>query len=211
MTLPSTLFAAIFATAPGPSSDTSNATQAAPGPAAAAAAPEPSRPTRVHAYIGVQEAEPQPRGIRGIAVSSTVLLGTGVSMAPGPTRAQINRSPALLTLDAGFSHPELQWLELSPAMMVEMERGVSFGLAFRARAFVPLGRIRPYAVAGLPFFVAPRTLLGARAALGIAAQLHRHFAVAAEFGPTVFFAGNDLAAGGTLTKLDGSAGIRVSF
>ena len=208
MTLPSTLLAAILTMAPGPASDTSDDTQGAPGTTTVT---EPERPTRVHAYIGDPEAEPQPRGIRGIAVSSTVLLGTGVSLAPGPTRAQINRSPALLTLDAGFSHPELQWLELSPAMMVEMERGVSFGLAFRVRAFVPLGRIRPYALAGLPFFVVPRTLLGARAALGIAAELHRHFAIAAEFGPTVFFAGDDLAAGGTLTKLDGSVGIRVSF
>ncbi len=174
--------------------------------------PPPPPPRRVHAVVGVRQTAPQPRGIRGINVSGTVVVGTGVSMAPGPDEAAISkRSPTQLTVDAGFSHPDVRWLEISPAMMLELERGVSFGAALRLRAFVPTKRVQPYALVGIPAFLAPSTLLGAQALLGVAVNLHRHFALAAEFGPTVFFAGDDLTSGGTLTKLDGSVGIRVTF
>ena len=174
----------------------------------------PSRkPKRVVApTIGVHETEDQKRrGIRGIRVSGTALVASGASIAPGPEGANATVSPAMLAVDAGFSHPELPWLELGPGMMLELERGVTFGVAFRMRAFVPTRRIRPYAMVGVPAFVAPRTLFGAQVAGGVAFKLHRLFAITAEFGPTVFFAGNDLTEGGVLVKADGALGVRVGF
>lgn len=180
-------------------------------PEAPAPTPGPAPPGRVHVVVGAQQDPPPSRGVRGVQVSGTVVVGSGASIAPGPTRAIANRSPAQLTLDAGFRHPDVPWLEISPAMMLEMERGVAFGLAFRVRAFVPLRRVRPYALVGVPAFLAPTTLLGATAGLGLAVPVHRHFAVAAEFGPTVFFAGDDLIEGNTLVKIDGALGLRVMF
>ena len=165
--------------------------------------------TRVHARADGPDEKKRTR--RGPAVSSTLLLGSGVSMAPGPVRAQANRSPLMLTLDAGFFHPELTWLEFSPAAMLEVERGVGFGLAFRVRAFLPTRRLRPYGTAGLSYFFAPYKLFGAQAGVGLALRLHEHFALATELAPTVFFFGNDLTAGGVLAKIDGSVGLRVSF
>lgn len=182
------------------------------------AAPEPTTeapraPRRVVApTIGVRQTEEeQRRGIRGIRVSGTALVATGASIAQGADGANANVSPAMLTIDAGFSHPELPWLEMGPGMMLELERGVTFGVAFRMRAFLPTRRIRPYAMVGVPAFVAPQTLFGAQVAGGVAFKLHRVFAIAAEFGPTVFFAGNDLTDGGVLVKVDGALGFRVGF
>lgn len=162
--------------------------------------------------IGVRQTEEdQRRGIRGIRVSGTALVATGASIAQGADGANANVSPAMLTVDAGFSHPELPWLEMGPGMMLELERGVTFGVALRMRAFLPTRRIRPYAMVGGAAFVAPQTLFGAQVAGGVAFKLHRVFAIAAEFGPTVFFAGNDLTDGGVLVKVDGALGFRVGF
>jgi len=178
---------------------------------ASSSAPRPSRRV-VAPTIGVQKTEEEKRrGIRGIGVSGTALIASGASIAQGADGANANVSPAMLTVDAGFSHPELPWLEMAPGMMLELERGVSFGVAFRMRAFLLTRRIRPYAMVGLPAFVAPHTLFGAQVAGGVAFKLHRVFAIAAEFGPTVFFAGNDLTEGGVLVKADGALGIRVGF
>lgn len=144
-------------------------------------------------------------------VSITALGATGASLAPGQPQTLIKRSPTLLLFDVGFFHPEHQWLEFSPAMMVEFERGQLFGLGFRLRAFTSLWRLRIYAIGGIEGFVAPRKLLGARLGAGIAFPLHRRFALTTEFGPTVYFAGNDLPERTTVTKLDAGLGLRVTF
>lgn len=144
-------------------------------------------------------------------VSATALAVTGASMAPGGERTHVMRSPAMLLFDLGFFHPEHQWLEFSPSIMMEFERGQNFGLGFRLRAFTALGPLRVYALGGLEAFVAPRKLLGARLGAGLAVPLHRHFAIAAEFGPAFYFGGDDIADRSSLIKLDGGAGIRVNF
>lgn len=175
------------------------------------ASTQSAAPTTTAPQVGITERRGPSSTLRGIRVSGTMLVGSGVSIAPGPTGALATRSPALLTVDAGFFHPELTWLEFAPTMLLEMERSVSFGVAFRMRAFVPLRRFRPYALIGAPVWVPPKKLLGAQVGVGAAIMLHRNFALAAEFGPTVFFAGDDLTEGGALTKIDGSLGLRVSF
>ncbi|MCR9162724.1 MAG: hypothetical protein ACE37F_02850 [Nannocystaceae bacterium] len=144
-------------------------------------------------------------------VSATALAVSGASMAPGANRTHLMRSPAMLLFDLGFFHPEHQWLEFSPSLMMEFERGQNFGLGFRLRAFTSLGPLRLYALGGIEAFVAPRKLMGARLGAGMAIPLHRHFAVVAEFGPTFYFGGDDIADRSSLIKLDGGAGIRVSF
>lgn len=144
-------------------------------------------------------------------VSVTALAATGASITPGQPRTHVMRSPAMLLFDVGFFHPEHQWLEFSPALMVEFERGQSFGLGFRLRAFTKLGPLRVYALGGVEGFVAPRKLLGARLGAGLAVPVHRHVSIAAEFGPTVYFVGNDIPNNTVLTKLDGALGLRVNF
>ncbi|MGH1344469.1 MAG: hypothetical protein ACRBN8_23110 [Nannocystales bacterium] len=144
-------------------------------------------------------------------VSVTALGATGFTVAPSPPKTHAMRSPAMLLFDVGFFHPEHQWLEFSPALMLEFEGGQLFGLGFRLRAFTSLGRLRLYALAGLDGFVAPRKLLGVRVGAGAAIPLHRRFSVVTELGPTVYFAGNDLQHRTTTTKLDAGVGFRVNF
>ncbi len=141
-------------------------------------------------------------------VSVTALVASGLSIASGEPN-QAARSPVMLLFDAGFFHPEHRWLEFSPAIMAEI--GQLFGFGFRLRAFTSLGPLRLYAIGGIEGFVAPRKLLGARVGAGAALPLHRNFALAAEFGPAMYFAGGDLQDGTVLTKLDAGAGIRVTF
>ena len=158
------------------------------------------------------EAKPEPKEDLGRQkVSATALGVTGVSLAPGDSKTQLKRSPAMLLFDLGFFHPEHQWLEFSPSLMVEFERGQLFGLGFRLRAFTSLGRLRVYALGGLEAFLAPRKLLGVRLGAGCALPLHRRFSLVAEFGPTVYFTGDDLPKNTTVTKLDAGAGFRVNF
>ena len=144
-------------------------------------------------------------------VSATALGATGVSLSQGPPKTFVVRSPAMLLFDVGFFHPEHQWLEFSPSLMFEFERGQLFGLGFRLRAFTTLGPFRIYALGGVEGFVAPRKLLGVRIGAGITLPLHRRFSVVSEFGPTVYFAGDDVPKYTTVTKLDAGVGIRVNF
>ncbi len=144
-------------------------------------------------------------------VSVTALGASGVGLASGPPKTQVMRSPAMLLFDVGFFHPEHQWLEFSPSVMFEFERGQLFGLGFRLRAFTSLGRLRLYALGGLEGFVAPRKLLGVRLGAGVALPLHPRFWIVTELGPTVYFAGNDLRERSTFTKLDAGVGFRVNF
>jgi|GEM_PF-2484174 len=144
-------------------------------------------------------------------VSVTALAATGATLAPYQPATHLMRSPMMLLFDVGFFHPEHRWLEFSPALMMEFERGQSFGLGFRLRAFTSLGPLRLYAMGGVEGFVAPHKLVGTRLAGGVAFPFLRRFAVAAEFGPAVYFAGEDLPNNTVMTKLDGAVGIRLSF
>jgi len=144
-------------------------------------------------------------------VSVTALGGSGATLAPGYPETHVKRSPAMLLFDVGFFHPEHQWLEFSPSLMVEFEGGQLFGVGFRLRAFTSVGRVRLYALGGLEGFVAPSRLLGARLGAGAAIPLHPRFSIVTELGPTIYFAGNDLPERTTATKLDAGVGFRVNF
>ena len=157
------------------------------------------------------EAKPKREDKGRQKVSITALGASGVSLAPGQPRSLIMRSPLTLLFDVGFFHPEHTWLEFSPSMMVEFERGQMFGLGFRLRAFTSLGPLRLYAIGGLEAFLAPYKLMGARFGAGVALPLHRRIAIATEFGPTVYFTGDDLPKNTTVTKLDAGLGLRVNF
>ena len=144
-------------------------------------------------------------------VSVTALGASGITLAPGHPKTLAKRSPAMLLFDVAFFHPDHQWLEFSPSLMFEFERGQLFGLGFRLRAFSSIGRLRIYAIGGLEGFVAPRKLLGVRLGAGVALPLHDRFSIVTEVGPTVYFTGDDLPKDTTVTKLDAGVGFRVNF
>ena len=151
-------------------------------------------------------------GLDGLAMSASVTTATGVSVAPGPEdNTLMARSPVQLTMDLGFRHPDFSWLELSPALLLEVEGRVGFGLAARARAFLPLRKVGVYGFVGVPAFLAPYTLFGVQGGAGMALPIFSVLSLTGEFTANVFFAGNDLNEGKALGKFDGSFGIRVDF
>lgn len=157
---------------------------------------------------GEANAEEEKEDLGRQKVSVTTLVGSGLGLGADETA---RRSPVFLLFDVGLFHPEHRWLEFSPALMMELEGGLTVGAGLRLRAFTSLGPLRLYALGGLEGYFAPRKLLGARLGAGVTFPLHPHFSLASELGPTVYFAGNDLLDRTVITKLDVSAGIRVKF
>jgi hypothetical protein len=142
-----------------------------------------------------------------LQVSATVSAGSGLSLAGAGGQTLMRRSPAFLTVDVGFIHPQVQWLEFAPTLMLEVEGRIGFGVMPKLRAFVPLrGRSL-----GVPAFVAPFTLVGVQAGIGVGVQLTEHFAIVAEGTGTGYFLGSDRMEGAALGKLDSQAGLRVRF
>jgi hypothetical protein len=144
-------------------------------------------------------------------VTTTALTGTGLALAPGPYGTLARRSPVSLSLDAAFRHPEFSWLEFSPAVLLELEGRVAFGLALRMRAYAPTRKFDCYVYAGVPAYVAPYTLLGAQIGIGFAFPIHPHVALMTEQSATVFFLGSDLTSADVMAKLDVFGGIRVRY
>jgi len=144
-------------------------------------------------------------------VSATIMAGTGLSLTGSGGRTYGRRSPTFLLAEVGLRHPDLMWLEFAPALLLEVEGRVGFGLLPRVRAFVPTKRVKPYGVLGLPIFVAPYSLLGIQAGFGFTIELHARVALVAEFTGNVYVWGSDLMTDAVLGKLDQSFGVRVSF
>jgi hypothetical protein len=145
-------------------------------------------------------------------VTTTFVGGAGVSTAPGHGGSLVRRSPASLTADVAFRHPEFQWLEFSPAIVLELEGRVGVGFGMRLRAYFPVHEsLDLYAVTGLLGYVAPYTLLGGQVGLGMAYPLHPRFAFVIENSVQAFFAGNDLTDAKVLSKVDFYGGFRVRY
>jgi hypothetical protein len=144
-------------------------------------------------------------------ISSTVTTGTGISVASSGGGTLTERSPTFLSVEVGFTHPSLQWLEVSPGLLLEVEGRVGVGLNPKLRAILPLRRVRLYGFVGLPVFVAPYSLVGAQAGPGLAIHVHKHFAFVGEASTMVYFWGSDLMDDSILAKFDLALGLRVVF
>jgi hypothetical protein len=102
-------------------------------------------------------------------------------------------------------------LELAPTIALEVEGRVGVALMPKLRARLPGKRVRIWALAGLPIFFAPYSLLGIQGGAGISLALHKRFALVGEVTATGFVWGSDLMDGGSLVKLDQQLGVRVTF
>jgi hypothetical protein len=146
-----------------------------------------------------------------LEVSATVMAGTGMSLAGVAKHTLAARSPTFLIGEVAIAHPNLDWLELAPSLMLEVEGRVGFALLPKIRARLPGKRVRIWATAGLPVFVAPYSMLGVQAGAGISIKLHARVALVGEFTATAYVWGSDLMKGAALAKLDETFGVRVFF
>ncbi len=146
-----------------------------------------------------------------LEVSASVMAGTGMSVTGSGGKSYGRRSPVFLLGEVAIVHPQLDWLEFAPTVMLEIEGRIGVGLMPKLRARLPGKRVRIWALAGLPIFFAPYSLLGIQGGAGISLALHRRVALLAEFTGTGYVWGSDLIDGGSLAKLDSNFGVRVRF
>ncbi len=146
-----------------------------------------------------------------LTISSTVMAGTGMSLVGVGKRTYGARSPTFLIGEVGIVHPQLDWLELAPSLMLEVEGRVGLALLPKVRARLPGKRVRIWAMAGLPVFVAPYSMLGVQAGFGLSIALHKRIALVGEFSASAYVWGSDLMKKSALGKLDESFGVKVTF
>jgi hypothetical protein len=146
-----------------------------------------------------------------LQVSATVMAGTGISLVGVNKHTYADRSPTFLIGEVGIVHPQVDWLELAPSMMLEVEGRVGVALLPKIRARLPGKRVRLWALAGLPIFVAPYSMLGVQAGFGLSIALHKRIALVGEFSASAYVWGSDLMKKSALGKLDETFGIKVTF
>jgi len=146
-----------------------------------------------------------------IDINATVSAATGVSLAGANGQTFAARSPTLLALEVGFRHPQVPWLEVAVGLLIEAEPQPSVGVDPKLRMFVPVRPVRPYVLIGVPAIIAPRTLLGVQAGVGLEIPLHRRFGVLFEGSASTFFLGDDRMNESVLLKLDAAIGVRTYF
>jgi hypothetical protein len=146
-----------------------------------------------------------------IGTTASVMAGTGISLAGRAKRTLAARSPTFLLGEVGLVHPDLDWLELAPTLMLEVEGRVGVGLMPKLRARLPGKRLRVWGVVAVPMFFAPYTMFGAQGGAGAALTVHSRIALVAEFTGTGYFWGSDVPRGSAVAKLDATFGLRVRF
>lgn len=146
-----------------------------------------------------------------IGTTASVMAGTGISLAGQAKRTLGARSPTFLLGEIGLVHPDLDWLELAPTLMLEVEGRVGVGVMPKLRARLPGKRLRVWGVVGLPMFFAPYSMIGAQGGAGAALAVHSRIAIVAEFTGTGYFWGSDVPKGSAVAKLDATLGLRVRF
>jgi hypothetical protein len=136
--------------------------------------------------------------------------GTGLSLGAGDGDTVMLRSPIFLAVEVGLIFDNDESLEWTPAMIFELEGRVSAGVDPTVKKLLYFGPFGIYGAVGIPFYFAPFTLLGAKAAVGGLFRLGR-FSVSLEVRINAFFAGSDLPDDGALVKVDAGLGLRFQL
>jgi hypothetical protein len=89
------------------------------------------------------------------------------------------------------------WL-LGGALRLELEDAKSVAGIARIALRHPLGSLELRPGAGLPFYFAPRTMLGAEASLGVRYALSNGFGVLGQLAASAFMIGDDVPHGSTV-------------
>jgi hypothetical protein len=146
-------------------------------------------------------------------VSATATSGSGLSIAGAGGRLATARSPFALVAEVGFTHPQLAWLEFSPALLLELEGRVGVGVAPKIRAHVPERSRRwdAWGIAAVPAFFAPYSLLGVQVGAGVGFVAHSRLQLVAEAVASAYVWGSDRMDDAALGKLDLLLGVRVTF
>lgn len=137
--------------------------------------------------------------------------GTGASFGTGNGATVVLMSPVFVDVDVIFSTDEFPKLEYAVALQAEVQGRVSAGIIPQLRLNNGSGKLSLYGLVGVPFFLAPFTMLGVEAGAGVVWRMTETLGLYGEALLDLFIIGNDLQKDGILVRLDGCVGLRVRF
>ena len=147
------------------------------------------------APVRAEASEPEPEVYEpaydlGASVGSGFMRGG----SGGLTAAQ--RNP--FTIDvAVMGIRDVHWL-MGGALRLELEDAKAIAGIARVALRHALGSLELRPGAGLPLYIAPRTMLGAEASLGVRYAMSNGFGIIGQLAASAFFFGNDVPKGTTV-------------
>jgi len=150
-------------------------------------------------------------GSRAAAQSGDQFLDLGTSFGSGVMRggrgglASAQRAP--IFVDATVLGIQESWLLLGGSLRVELEDGRAVAAVARAVLRHKLGHMELRPGAAIPFYFAPRTMLGPEANLGLRYPLSQGFGLIANAGVAAFMVGNDVPDGTTVVMFHLQLGV----
>jgi hypothetical protein len=150
-------------------------------------------------------------GSSAAAQSSDQFLNLGTSFGSGVMRgghgglASAQRAPFFV--DATVLGVQESWLLVGGSLRVELEDGRAVAGVARAVLRHKLGAMELRPGAALPFYFAPRTMLGPEADLGLRFPLSQGFGLVANAGVAAFMIGNDVPHGTTVVMFHLQLGV----
>ncbi len=132
-------------------------------------------------------------------------LGSGIMRGGRGGLASAQRSP--IFVDATALGVEDSWLLLGGSLRVELEDGRAVAAVARAVLRHKMGRFELRPGAAIPFYFAPKTMLGPEADLGLRYALKNGFGLLANAGIAAFMVGNDVPHGTTVVMFNLQLGV----
>jgi hypothetical protein len=183
------------AAAPAAAAGADPATQT-PLARSAAAAPAPAQATTPTAFSEADPEQPEPTEP---FLSLSAQIGVGyMSGGHGGLFSQ-NRSP--LALDAQVLTVREPRYLIGGALRIELEGAKAVAAIFRFQLRHPFGPIELRPGIGVPFYIAPRTMLGPEAGIWGRLTFSKDLALLAAFSASAFVMGDDVPKGSTVVML----------
>jgi len=132
-------------------------------------------------------------------------LGTGVMRGGRGGLASAQRSP--IYVDATALGVQESWLLVGGSLRMELEDGRAVAAVPRVVLRHKMGRFELRPGAAIPFYFAPKTMLGPEADLGLRFAMKNGFGLLANAGISAFMVGNDVPHGTTVVMLNLQLGV----
>jgi hypothetical protein len=132
-------------------------------------------------------------------------LGTGVMRGGRGGLASAQRSP--IYVDATALGVQESWLLVGGSLRMELEDGRAVAAVPRVVLRHKMGRFELRPGAAIPFYFAPKTMLGPEADLGLRFAMKNGFGLLANAGIAAFMVGNDVPHGTTVVMLNLQLGV----
>lgn len=132
-------------------------------------------------------------------------FGSGVMRGGRGGLASAQRSP--IYVDATALGVEESWLLVGGSLRVELEDGRAVAAVPRVVLRHKLGKLELRPGAAIPFYFAPKTMLGPEADLGLRYAMKNGFGLLANAGIAAFMVGNDVPHGTTVVMFNLQLGV----